>query len=936
MSSTDWRKKLATFLGTAPENLLYDIPEDAVSAVRQHRQTIGLAAHDVPDTTVDSAAMALEMPMSVRNEIVGLKSPFTVKHPLSGAEQSVDLPPNANHAHAVVQHALNALQLQKDGSQTDYLKLWRFLPERLREADTPHARFWTLLPSSRIMRSQSYWEHRAIAAAIAGAGKQPAFFIFTIASAQDFISAARRTQDFWIGSYLLSYLSWAAMRVIVANYGPDALIYPSMRNQPVLDWWLHTKKGLTLPALHADRLSIANAPNIFTAIVPAEDLDALPQACSDAVTTERDAMAAAVAKKFAEYTPGIRWYEKRFNDDNLNSTWQRQIENLLIDNMYWSAYVWNDTPEKARAAFRAVIPPDDRHIEGLEQFFLNGIGAAYPLMSRLASRALETRKNLRDFAQVPEPNHHCSQCGLREALHPQSVKNERQLRQFWEHIQSAAYGRIRSGDRLCAVCVLKRLVVGKGVYFDGHKAPNIEEAFPSTTSIAVAKFKEHLVRAVASGQIMTLADKQEPLSPAQQKLLQDAISSYINHMGTFATKTRFEFTLTTAPLPLARQLANDDKALLGFLQIDGDWLLEESFEPEKITHEYREVQLDDQKRREALSALRRLLRAVRGVRDELQARGILWAIRERPNRYLAILSADGDKMGNWVSGKQLRDHKVTYGMFLDETVPQATWHDTPRFISPAVHYAISTALSNFAVKIVRHVVEERYSGKLVYAGGDDVKALLPVEDVLPVMQELQALYSGTTPAGFVELNNETLMVMGTKATISIGVAIVHHAHPLAHALEQSAAALKSGAKEGQAFAIRHAEGKRNAFALYLFKRSGEALQIGSKWQTDHTKQTVIPIIQKAACAFQTGWLSSKLAYRMLDDARIFTTPELREKAAQAELKRLFDQHAHLPKSDPRRELLDDLKILLRDHYIGWEGVARLLLLARFIGQEGKE
>lgn len=48
--------------------------------------------------------------------------------------------------------------------------------------------------------------------------------------------------------------------------------------------------------------------------------------------------------------------------------------------------------------------------------------------------------------------------------------------------------------------------------------------------------------------------------------------------------------------------------------------------------------------------------------------------------------------------------------------------------------------------MVRHVVEREHLGRLIYAGGDDVFAMLPVADLLSAMQRLCHAYSGHDPA----------------------------------------------------------------------------------------------------------------------------------------------------------------------------------------------
>ncbi|MEZ5352293.1 MAG: hypothetical protein R2762_06615 [Bryobacteraceae bacterium] len=65
---------------------------------------------------------------------------------------------------------------------------------------------------------------------------------------------------------------------------------------------------------------------------------------------------------------------------------------------------------------------------------------------------------------------------------------------------------------------------------------------------------------------------------------------------------------------------------------------------------------------------------------------------------------------------------------------QAGWLDlldAKRLIGPSLHAFISAALANFSHRIVPWVVEREFSGRLIYAGGDDVLCLAPAADALP-------------------------------------------------------------------------------------------------------------------------------------------------------------------------------------------------------------
>jgi CRISPR-associated protein Cmr2 len=114
---------------------------------------------------------------------------------------------------------------------------------------------------------------------------------------------------------------------------------------------------------------------------------------------------------------------------------------------------------------------------------------------------------------------------------------------------------------------------------------------------------------------------------------------------------------------------------------------------------------------------------------------------------------DGDHMGAWLAGND-PDYQCRF---------PATWHpqvrasldpfrgdpavaaylDSSRPASPARHAAISAALNDFSTHVARHIVENVCKGKLLYAGGDDVLAMLSVDDLLPAMLLLRAAWSGS-------------------------------------------------------------------------------------------------------------------------------------------------------------------------------------------------
>lgn len=216
--------------------------------------------------------------------------------------------------------------------------------------------------------------------------------------------------------------------------------------------------------------------------------------------------------------------------------------------------------------------------------------------------------------------------------------------------------------------------------------------------------------------------------------------------------------------------------------------------------------------------------------------------------YYALLLMDGDHMGHILSGYEKTAicyhksfHPKMQKAFDEHAARQKlifAYGKQKRPISPNRHLSISGALNDFSQTVVRHVVEIEHIGRVIYAGGDDVLAMLPVADLLSAMQRLRNAYSGTAPEdadidwgdlkkrntlvcknGFAYLGGKLLRMMGKNATASCGAVIAHHQAPLGIVLRELRAA-KQRAKT---------EGDRNAFSITIIKRAGGALQVTGKW-----------------------------------------------------------------------------------------------------------
>ena len=1031
-----WTRKLKAFLWTPPDAAL--APDDAEARASEYISTALETPSDQGSVSEDTKkanrmAAGLDIPPLVEKaqRAIFVQEPL-LTHPLSGdtfKELEIDLSSfNPEQTKAVIRKAIESIrkeiELSQDGfdpvenpsSKRLFLALWRKLPEAIREQESSRTKlgpWWDLLPADPRIPSHSVWDHAAIASAIASAGTNPAFLIFTIASPQQFISTARRTQDSWMGSYLLSYLTWAAIEVIADKYGPDCLIFPSLRGQPLVDLWLADKKKIKLNLPTAEALEIANFPNMMTAIVPHEheQAEAIAKAARAALLEKWKEIAGAVKSVIEE--ANTRALGIDLSEDAVarwNVMWQRQLADCFPRlGIFWVVCPWGDDPKKVLDDYRRFIPTsaDDQgtsrqwqDISGLiktieEEGAEVNTGMTYQFLSSIAARALTARKNLRDFGnQQSEPGEKCTLCGVREAIHPDfeelriwSQKNgdDRQLseykllRKYWEQLSRVEFrgangrvklrGRIRRGDLLCAVCLVKRLALD--FYFEPKFKQVTKQQptgfdrhlFPSTASIAAAPFKAEVIKLYG-----------------EDKLLEN----YVQRVKSFLAKMKPSIYYESSSVPKLeaeiKGLPEAQKEIVKtFLRIDGEWLFEEAFDPVKIERENQIEKLDAKAEGLRLAAVQSLKELLDTIKENKDAR-----IR-RPSRYYAVVAMDGDKMGEWLSGKIAPQLDWLFHPQSAEQLETvlAQWKAMGRPLGAASHLALSAALKNFALEIAPWVVEEQHYGKLIYAGADDVIAFVPVDNLLSVIRNLRLLFQGDKFAddatskkiqaqkGFATVRYDDdqperqFLLTGSAQrrggqefsgpTASLGVAIIHESYPLPQAIEEAFThAMKTHAKDKLG---------RDAIAIHLNKRAGEPLMVGFKWfnKSEATPTDILETLERLVAFIRRNILSSRLAYDMNQKALGLTGP-LEEvnrepwwhEAQKRELARLLPRHlkSNAPETQRREAQQKILQLLEMVHEQNkkraeqlagqlssadlddsWATVAKMILLARFLAGE---
>jgi CRISPR-associated protein Cmr2 len=512
---------------------------------------------------------------------------------------------------------------------------------------------------------------------------------------QDFIASARRCQDLWYGSWLLSDLARATAETLESS-GAATLIFPG--------------------ALGNDKANVAN--KILARVAgTADDAARLAGAAEQAM---RKRLKEASDEAFA-----------RIFEDPL---FHREVADKQLDDLI--EFAWVSVPLVEETEYAAAR---DR-----------------------AEQALASVKNTRAWGpvswtagQVGVPK--SSLDGLRE-----SVLDEK----LYSHVTSGhlsgesvrrKFG-VRGIERLCAVGLLKRLGAELGTSNGQRRRRPV---FHSTSHLAAAP----LLMALESkpGAARAFAEYCEALTSLGLDLERFRVRFGVTERAAF--RNPFDEKITLAP----RVFPND---------LDGHLLfedrLEEAFEeggPNVVAKDLKKlIDLAKQSLRKALHAL------------------------GQPPKYYALLLADGDNMGAAI------DALSTHG-------------------SLASHQALSRALDSFAAGAGKTVAS--HGGSLIYSGGDDVLAMLPLHGAVACARALHDDFAKAVATPLDTLPAEK------RPSLSVGLAIVHHLEPFGEA--------RAWAKKAEAKAkgYREDEGteqlRKDALAIILVPRSGGEVEVVDSW-----------------------------------------------------------------------------------------------------------
>jgi CRISPR-associated protein Cmr2 len=793
----------------------------------------------------------------------------SIRHLLSGEQRSITFCPLA------VADAIPDTIKDCEDPRRVYWWFWRCYPEVLARRCPDSA----LTPADPRIPDASIWSQSSMTSALAGslAGyyspapgnpeggqpegtdpSRPQIAIFSFTPVQDLIKASRKLRDFWAGSWLLHYLSAKVCWEIAKKYGPDSLLYPCLYSQPLIDYWLlkqypDFEEWIADPTQDSgslDLLLTAGFPNVLVMVLPNNGVTAAHNSSGGtAVNPVRAVMALAeqvvreswqeVSGKVLAYLRigGTQWQNisQKTWEGWLSAQWQSYwtalplgdctcpLQASLVADQDWTTaqnkFAQLNNPETPPLqTSEESTPPQQELFNDQEAALLDiisrrdssspiNIGSWWaPLFDRVRGNlaSIKTARHWR-LPTAFGPRSTISGMGpvvTGENLHHKDWSQEGETQDFWQQ----GYGLFDGREQLNATEVVKRGL---------HKICLDLLGIPGSPANPPALYPD--LCSGAAGWLRTLQDR---YSKGDQSA-GDAINHYQSAGEAITQQFKWCNRMANELWGIPWVDRDPSKKWLHPRLLNAGWLIDDlaSEDTERATSE----------------------RQLGATIDSFFAPG------RNPTDWYVLAAGDGDGMSDWLRGIHLDPYRSYVDAdLLVEADPdlQAVLNNflaVRKRMGPGTHSALSRALLDFSNQLVPYLTEQRYAGRLIYGGGDDVLAYTNLWEWDSWLWDIRECFRGhkdprnefcdqgdywqwkdaARPPG---LAQRPLFTMGQKATISFGLVIANQGVPLAIALENLWEA-EEGAKEHKT----PAHAKKDAVQIRVLYGNGNILQATAKF-----------------------------------------------------------------------------------------------------------
>ncbi len=681
---------------------------------------------------------------------------------------------------------------------------------------------------------------------------------------QGFISPARRLSDYWAGSWFVSLAMWYVVAEVVERYGPDVLVIPTARMNPFYYWYIYNNVlGGSLKGF--DKELSGRLEGAFRSLLP----DGWPM---------QPVIPGTATLMLPLVSPPSRGSWKEYFEERLRDFWKRAV---LVSRKVWEEafgdevaahldLVLDDPPfqlvAKVKRVSFSVKEKDERLVYAREAFEVAQRGKS---RFRVAMGVGVDWSSLTRVGEGGDAEKIYRMCSVCRSL-PGVVRRTREGFQVWRRgegyvgvtprEEELASILLKEGEALCPYCMVKRAFALRGsvknllkISFGSTKVEVKNFVFPSTGDVAALDFKLRLLKGLLKERGKAEKIVEELEAALREKFSED--SEELREWKRRREEAEKSKGLPYIPLkPLYEEL---EKTKAQNLLEDGAlWVLVYAL----VVREAEPFILGS---------------ASRVVLSVLRKHGIIER-GEGPSLYYAIVRADGDMIGDVIAGRLAfvggteRYYEMLYKGVqgaperfpvemaerlrkLMETL-QVGCVKVDRVIAPTPSYHFSLSRAMVAAALEDIDVVRRNGGFVVYAGGDDLAALLPVvlnrePAVLKAIVESRRRYWGVGPyPGFI-VRHGTVVPALLGGGRSYGVRLSHYRDPMNWEIELAGELL-----EGVAKRVKEGEARKDAVAFgYGRGASSKALTQGEECSVDEEWVEVLP-----------NWLSTASGEEALD------------------------------------------------------------------------
>ena len=933
--SEHWQNKVKAFLHDPPDKALIlctgekhekfaaelwkylGLEQDAI---RLESQGLGDTFPDIHRADIVASTMQrLDLPKKLRGFAVCFtKEPeqAMIKHTVSGREEKTISELIATYGYKQLRieewnngNTIEFLQELRGGDwKKTYFLLWRFLPEKYQ--------LGYILPAETRIPDHSIWDHLDVTSAIFSSLEEGLCLLSVkIPAVQEFIAHSRKLADLWASSHIFSTIIFEGIKVIANKFGPDVIIYPQLRGNPMVDLeefngengnFILYDEGKKLNILRENpkgRLHIANFPNTFLSFVPSSEAKEIAKEVKERIESKWKEIAGE-AKRLLKDGAKISIDER---------LWNKQIDNAIEITSTWLEFfnfdkfnnVKNEIPNdlKKRQEDWLNFTEDSKSYKGLkvERHGLN----RYKIFEGNVKKLDVIADNEEEF--------------VKECIKVFDNEKVKVLKSLYEWLR-----RDPSHFYYTTYELLGTILMQKSRFWNAWK----EEPVTGKKCLMCGRRSALLLKdengnyKVWNGEDWINAN----IKKSYEHLLKERERLCAVCLVKRLYRDVFRKNFEGAKLPPWESVS--EIAARDFIErIVGTEIYEE-VKRKDIELIYKEEW--DSKDKVKLKYIRELGEKEGEIYKKLVE---LWEIYGEPNKYYAILMMDGDRIGKWLSGERWKENGEekglpNFGEFLHPTFKDKIkeWKEndkkwgeelikTKRILTPSHHIAISRAMKNFSLYKVPEIVE-KFNGFLVYAGGDDVLALFPTDKVLDAAYEIQKFFKEDFYE--IETNGKRRKVMGlgNKASMSAGIVFAHYKWPLYDAIERVREAEKKAKKK-----IKEGGYGRNAFCMTFIKRSGEILTAGGKWDSKNYFDKILELLSPKD--EEKRKLSHRFVYDFLDIIRKLKRKDNKRweepyiSMLKAEVKRLLGERNYKKRlsSDDINNLYENVFLPLINEYV---------------------